>query len=1066
MVIWEGTEHARRWSVGPGAAREGPTAMYEIRLLGEQAVSDARGAPLAVPPRAIALVGYLALHAGLPQQRGRIATLFWPDSTDEQALTNLRRELHHLRTALPDGSGLVVTGRDLCWRDTAGARVDLREFVLGDDAARAAGRRGDDEQVVERGTAALDAYRGDFLPGGWDDWLLEARTELETRAVALCELLGDALARTGDTAAAVEVARRHVRLRPLDEVGHQRLIALQGELGDRAGAVSTYHHCAATLERELGVMPAPATRALLDRLLARDDPPVPRSPTPGGGRSGAAPGTLVGRAQELETVRARWRAAAAGRPSALVVRGDPGVGKTRLVAELAEAARLDGAVVASAQCFGAAGRLALAPVAEWLRAPAVRAARATLDPVWRVEVERLVPEGKAGAEGAGRPMVEAWQRHRFFEGLARALLGTGRPAVLVLDNLHWCDAETLAVLSLALGLVPEAPLLVAATMRSDPSEHEPEVGAWISRLRATGTLTELALGPLEGADSARLAAAVSGAAVSGEDAEVLQASTGGFPLYVVEAARRTLESSSPAPVGDLATVLRERLELLAPAAREIAGLAAAIGRDFSLDLVTEASDLDADTVVRAVDELWRRRILTEVGEGYDFSHDLVRDGAYAQVSPPRRWLLHRRVAQGLELLHAGDTDAVCAQLAEQYARGGRPERAVHYYRRAAALAAGMFAHTEAIRLHDTALAVVRTLPEGRVRAREELAELEALAAPLNARDGYASARLRETHDRTISLAETLGGRESLLTGLVGLWSSLFVQGELPASHRTGERALAMVTPHSEHVAAAHFALGTSTLIRGRPAEALVHLRRVVEQGGDHPLSVGTRPDVHGRACAAHAHALVGDDVRAEAEARAAVATARTADPYNLAVALGYAGVTHQLLRATDELAATVAELRELCDRYEFAYYRDWARILGGWCRGDEPGLELARRGVRTLDGEGARVRMPYWESLVADLCTATGHHDEARARLDAALVDGGARDDLWWMPEVMRMRAAHDDEACATVRLRAALRAASRQGSTMLVRRCEADLAARVPAGVRVPSGAGPRPNAAGTPRS
>ena len=317
--------------------------MYEIRLLGEQAVSDARGAPLAVPPRAVALVGYLALHAGLPQQRGRIATLFWPDSTDEQALTNLRRELHHLRTALPDGSGLVVTGRELCWRDTAGVRVDLREFVLGDDAARAAGRRGDDEQVVQRGTAALDAYRGDLLPGGWDDWLLEARTELETRAVALCELLGDALARTGDTAGAVEVARRHVRLRPLDEVGYRRLIALQGELGDRAGAVSTYHHCAATLERELGVTPAPATRALLDRLLARDDPPVPRSPTPGGGRSGAAPGTLVGRAQELETVRARWRAAAAGRPSALVVRGDPGVGKTRLVAELAEAARLDGA---------------------------------------------------------------------------------------------------------------------------------------------------------------------------------------------------------------------------------------------------------------------------------------------------------------------------------------------------------------------------------------------------------------------------------------------------------------------------------------------------------------------------------------------------------------------------------------------------------------------------------------------------------------------------------------------------------------------------------------------------
>ena len=108
-------------------------------------------------------------------------------------------------------------------------------------------------------------------------------------------------------------------------------------------------------------------------------------------------------------------------------------------------------------------------------------------------------------------------------------------------------------------------------------------------------------------------------------------------------------------------------------------------------------------MVRAVDELWRSRILREVGGGYDFSHDLLRDAAYAHVSPPRRWLLHRRVAQGLELLHADDPDSVSAQLAEQYARGGRADRAVGYYRGAAAVASSMFAHDEAIRLHEAAL---------------------------------------------------------------------------------------------------------------------------------------------------------------------------------------------------------------------------------------------------------------------------------------------------------------------------------------------------------------------------
>ena len=119
-----------------------------------------------------------------------------------------------------------------------------------------------------------------------------------------------------------------------------------------------------------------------------------------------------------------------------MVRGGAGVGKTRLVAEVAEMARLHGAVVASTQCFGTSGRLALAPVADWLRNPAVQAATAALDPAWRGEVERLVPAGEGrGETGAGSgAMIDAWQRHRFFEGLARALIGVGRPTLLVLDN--------------------------------------------------------------------------------------------------------------------------------------------------------------------------------------------------------------------------------------------------------------------------------------------------------------------------------------------------------------------------------------------------------------------------------------------------------------------------------------------------------------------------------------------------------------------------------------------------------------------------------------------------------
>jgi predicted ATPase len=195
------------------------------------------------------------------------------------------------------------------------------------------------------------------------------------------------------------------------------------------------------------------------------------------------------------------------------------------------------------------------------------------------------------------------------------------------------------------------------------------------------------------------------------------------------------------------TVLRNRLGQVTAAAGEVAGLAAAVGTNFTLDLLTEASDLDAGTVVGAVDELWRRRIIQEFRDGYDFSHELLRETAYTQVSPPRRWLLHRRVGQGLELLHAEDTDMVAAQLAEQYARGGHPGRAVAYYRRAADVAAGMFAHAEAIRLHEKALSVIGAMPAGRGRDSQELAVLEAMAAPLNARYGYSSPELQQALER-------------------------------------------------------------------------------------------------------------------------------------------------------------------------------------------------------------------------------------------------------------------------------------------------------------------------------
>jgi hypothetical protein len=159
---------------------------------------------------------------------------------------------------------------------------------------------------------------------------------------------------------------------------------------------------------------------------------------------------------------------------------------------------------------------------------------------------------------------------------------------------------------------------------------------------------------------------------------------------------------------------------------------------------------------------------------------------------------------------------------------------------------------------------------------------------------------------------------------------------------------------------------------------------------------------------------------------------------------------------TVALRDTVAELSELCGRYEFAYYREWALILGGWSAADGSGAGLAARGIGNLKREGSFARMPYWLSLLADLTAREGEARAvaARAILDAALTAGRVHQDAWWLPEVLRMRARYDDGDGAAARLRSAAELAAAHGSTALLRRCEADLRRRgvpAPASLGVP---------------
>ncbi|MGN6131872.1 MAG: ATP-binding protein [Nocardioidaceae bacterium] len=1012
--------------------------MLEITLLGEQAVLDAAtGEVRTRASRTIALLAYLVVHLGSPQPRTRIACAFWPDSSDAQALTNLRRELHQLRQVLPGLTGLQVSSTHLVWTPGPDCAVDLADFLRERTAAAAAARAGRDEEALSHGLRALERYGGELLPGSEAEWVLPLRARLAEAACETADLACDAALRCGRPAAAVPAARCRLSVAPLEERGYRTLMELQLLAGDRAGAITTYHRCASVLEQELGVDPGPETARLLDRVLGRGDRPgdgtgtAPRRPR--------RPG-FVGRRSELHALEQAWLETVRGRGRLVLLHGAAGVGKTRLVTELAARASAGGAAVGVAECFETSGRLSLAPVAQWLRGSAFAAARAGLDPVWRGEVERLLPARADDPRTTVAGTVDVWQRHRFFEGLARCLLAAGRPTLLVLENLQWCDEDTLTFCSMLRTFAARAPLLLVVTMRADSAGEPPAgpAGRWTEQMATTGRWTSVPVEPLDVQETAALADVLTGVSPGPSSAALLHAATGGFPLYVVEASRSTADLSAALdhPDPSFTAILRKRLERLSPAARAVAGLAASVGQDFGMALLTEASDLSPDAVVIAVDELWRQRIVREQNGSYDFTHDRLREAAYALVSPPRRWLLHRRIAQALELLHAGRTDEVAALVAAQYSAAGNRERAVVFYRQAAQVAGAVFAHSEAVAHHRATLALLGQAPATRDREEQELACLQAMIPPLNALQGYASEELEHACERATGLAASLGHREARLTVMVGLWACRFVRGQMPSAHALAEEILDLVEPRDSRLGQAHFSLAGSLLHLGEPAAARDHFEQALDAVTEDPLLVGTRARVHTAAWAAHAAWTCGDAGAARRLMRQAVDEARrTGHQYSLAVALAYAAITCQLLEDRDGVAATARELRELCARCGFAYYGEWGRILQGWHVGGEAGEALAREGVANLLRQRAHARLPYWLGLLAETVTEP---DASRAVLDEALAAADAQQELWWVPELLRRRARHDEDP--RPRLEQAVALARRQASAVLRDRCEDDV--------------------------
>ncbi len=1026
-----------------------------VTLLGGLAVRR-HGVTVHAPSmRAVELLAYLTVHAEARHPRRHLAALLWPDSDEPQARTNLRRELHHLRSLVP-AVCLDITSTSIGWVDDPSCTVDVRTFLLEQSAARGAQQLGDQLAAVLHGRAAIAAYTGALLPGAYDDWVLAERETLANGCVSLCDDVTDALRRK-DIATAKDIARRRIQLTPLEETGYQRLMALEVAAGDRAGALTTYHRCASMLEEQLGVSPSAETDQLMRSLLAAPADVIPEAApdAPAEPTIRTVRADVVGRQADLGSLLQSWRQARAGSPGLVLLTGDPGVGKSTLLRELGRLVTRDGGLVVRTRCFGVSAA-ALAPVADWLGSHAFEATIATLPGLWKDEVRRLVPDPRSGEpkpqplpleHASQRAMADSWRRHRFFEALAHAVTSVDPPLLLILDDFHWADKETASWITFLLHMARDYPVLVVAAARTDEFRRQPALNAELSQLRAVGLIREIEVGPLDLAGTAQLAGRLFGRPLGDAEAQLLHAASGGYPLYVVEASQSSLSRAEPGVTeNDLAGVLKRRLSEASPQAQDCAALAAAVGRDFRLELLVEASDLDEASVVAAVDELWRRRLLRQVGHGYDFAHDLLRDTAYQSVPPARRWLEHRRLAQALELLQDGAVHHTSAALAEQYDRGGRPERAIPYLIDAAADAARVYATNDALRLLRRCLELTRALPAGLDREIRELEVLQIMTAPLTSTHGYADRELENTLRRSIALAQALDRTDTEVASIVGLWAATFVQGDIAGSYALADGAQQLVSEVPELAGQVHFGLGGSALSLGRPEESVRHLDLAYDLSiGAVSLLVGTRPEVHARAWSAHAWWLLGDEQRCRDACEQALAGARAADhAYTLTVALAYAAVSYQLLGDVEAVERCAAELATLCHRHGFAYYREWGIILGGWARGDERGITQIQAGIAALKVSRSRTRLPYWLALLAELQIAAGRQVDARASLDAARVSATLRADTWWLPEVLRLRAQLEPVPLSLRLLKESEALALSQSSPGLAARAHTDLDRRI----------------------
>jgi class 3 adenylate cyclase/predicted ATPase len=726
---------------------------------------------------------------------------------------------------------------------------------------------------------------------------------------------------------------------------------------------------------------------------------------------------LIGRENELDFLLKRQRLASKGEGQIVLISGEPGIGKSRLVAALEVRIADEPHIRLRYQCSPHHANSVLYPfIAQLERAAGFKADDTSeerldkLEALLAIAAPRFQATAPLFAALLSIPIGDRYPqlspnsvrlRHRTFAALIEQFenLARQKPIILSFEDAHWADADSLELLNLTVERMRRLPVLVLFTFR--PQFEPPWVG-----LPNTSTL---ALGRLDRNNVETIVTQVAGGrTLPAEVMNQIIAKTDGNPLFVEELTKAVLEGdvlvkdasgyqlAGPLPPLAIPTTLQDslmaRLDRLAPV-KEIAQIGAAIGREFSYSLIREVVGRDEQSLMRGLAKLEQAELLFHRGEPpeaiYSFKHALVRDAAYESLLKSRRHQLHGQIARTMEKEFPDIVMSYPEVAAHHFTEAGLVQPAIDYWLKAGNVALGRSANA-AVGYLRQGLKLVPSIDNPLQRAKSELLLQTSLGNALRVTEGWSAEGVKHSYTRALQLCKESGLDEHTLPAVFGLWTWNFVGAALGEAQALAEHLLNISKSVGSPVykVLAHEALGFTLFAQGKFAAAHAELERSIilcedSKAAEYLDLSAQDPRVHVRLYDAMALWLLGfpdQALRLCAEARRYADASR--QPFSEAIAQTISLRVHQFRGETAVVARRADAAIVLCEEHEFVHYLAMAQILRGWARAqqhsfDEGAAEM-QEGLKKERATGASLFESYTLGLLADACIKNGRYEQAR----------------------------------------------------------------------------------------